>query len=117
MKDKQKATDIASQRMQLLAPLFQKELNAAQQRQIRLQIMEQTGLSERTLRRYLEQFRENGYEGLLPKPRKQGSVTSAIPDEILTQAILLRMEVPGRSVASILNPRPLCNDYIMKALK
>lgn len=103
MKDKQKATDIASQRMQLLAPLFQKGLDAAQQRQIRLQIMEQTGLSERTLRRYLEQFRGNGYEGLLPKPRKLGSITSAIPDEILTQAILLRREVPGRSVASIID--------------
>ena len=51
MKDTRKAAEIATQRVQALAPLFQEGLDSAQQRQIRQQIMQQTGLSERTLRR------------------------------------------------------------------
>lgn len=102
MKDKRRASEIASHRVQLLAPLFQEGLDAAQQRQIRLRIMEQTGLSERTLRRYLAQYRSDGYEGLVPKPRQSGSSTSSIPAELLQQAILLRREAPSRSVSRII---------------
>lgn len=102
MKDKQKASEIASQRVQMLAPLFQEGLDPAQQRQIRLRIIEQTGLSERTLRRYLAQYRTEGYEGLYPKGRTLENSTSPIPADILQQAILLRREVPGRSVSRII---------------
>jgi putative transposase len=103
MKDTKKASEIASNRMQLVAPLLQVELDAAEQRQLRHRIMVQTGLSERTLRRYLERYRENGYEGLLPKPRGQTVSTSTIPENLLQQAVLLRREVPGRSISSIIH--------------
>ena len=98
MKDKKKASEIASNRMQLVAPLLQVELDAAEQRQLRHRIMVQTGLSERTLRRYLERYREHGYEGLLPRPRGQDVSTSSIPENLLQQAVLLRRELPGRSI-------------------
>ncbi len=102
MKDTRKAAEIATQRVQALAPLFQEGLDAAQQRQIRQQIMQQTGLSERTLRRYLSQYRAEGFQGLTPKPRKQKD-NAAVPEDLLQQAILLRREVPGRSVSTIIN--------------
>jgi transposase InsO family protein len=103
MKDPRKAEEIAAQRVQLLAPLFQEGLDAAQQRQLRQQIMQQTGLSERTLRRYLAQYRAEGYQGLVPKARKSQPAAATIPEEVLQQAILLRREVPGRSVSTIID--------------
>jgi putative transposase len=103
MKDPRKAEEIAAQRVQALAPLFQEGLDGAQQRQLRQQIMQQTGLSERTLRRYLAQYRAEGYQGLVPKARKQQPAVAVISEEVLQQAILLRREVPGRSVSTIID--------------
>jgi len=103
MKDKQKASEIASNRMQLLAPLLREGMDATEQRQIRKQIVVQTGLSDRTVRRYQEQYQDKGYEGLLPKPRGQIAATSTIPENLLQQAIILRRELPERSVSSIIH--------------
>ncbi|WP_347487742.1 DDE-type integrase/transposase/recombinase [Desulfoscipio sp. XC116] len=101
MKDQQKAEEIAAQRMQLLSPLLADGLDAAKIREIKKDICQQTGLSERTLRRYLAQYRAVGFRGL--KPKGKGRQTEeAIPSNILTQAILLRREVPGRSIAQII---------------
>lgn len=56
MKDQKKADAIASQRVQLLSPLLAEGLDAAKVRQIKAHICKQTGLSERTIRRYLAQY-------------------------------------------------------------
>jgi hypothetical protein len=53
MKDKRKAEDIAAARMQLLAPLFEANCDPAKSRALKVQIRAETGISERTLRRYL----------------------------------------------------------------
>lgn len=53
MRDRKKAEEIASQRVQLLSPLLAEGLDAAQAREIKTSICQQTGISERTLRRYL----------------------------------------------------------------
>ncbi len=101
MKDRQKAEEIASWRMQLLSPLLADGLDVAKLREIKQNICRQTGLSERTLRRYLARYRISGFGGL--KPKGKGRQTEeAIPTDILNQAILLRREVPGRSVAQII---------------
>jgi Fic family protein len=63
MKDQQKANAIATERVQILSPLLAEGLDAAKTRKLREQICSQTGLSERTLRRYLAQYREEGYDG------------------------------------------------------
>ena len=102
MKDRQKASEIASNRMQLVAPLLQEHLDASKQRQLRLQISAQTGLSDRTLRRYLERYRTKGFEGLAPQPRGLAPEHSTIPTHLVEQAVLLRREVPGRSVSTII---------------
>ena len=57
MKDQKKADAIAEERVQLLSPLLAEGLDAAKARQIKARICEQTGLSERTIRRYLAQTR------------------------------------------------------------
>jgi putative transposase len=102
MRDQKKAEAVAEQRMQLLSPLLAEGLDEAKARQIKLQIGEQTGLSERTLRRYLAQYRAEGFSGLKPKGKGERQSIEAIPAKILEQAILLRREVPGRSVAQII---------------
>lgn len=101
MKDQRKAEEIATLRVQLLAPLLEEGLDAAKARQIRGRIREETGLSERSIRRYIAKYREEGFNGLRPKGKvKTGQ--DPIPPDILDQAILLRREVPGRSVSQII---------------
>lgn len=102
MKDQRKAEEIAAQRVQLLSPLLTTGLDPAKACQIKAAICEQTGLSERTLRRYLAQYRAEGFSGLKPKDRGRKPVAASIPSEILEEAILLRREVPGRSVSQII---------------
>jgi len=103
MKDKQKADEIATNRMQLVAPLLAEGLDAAKAMQLRKQICEQTGLSDRTLRRYLSQYHQEGFMGLKPKGKNTNTLKDeAVPKHILDQAILLRREVPTRSVNQII---------------
>ena len=101
MKNKEKAQEIATQRAILLAPLLSHDLDKGQARVIREQICRETGLSERTLRRYLNSYHANGYEGLLPKT-KSSQNSKAVPNHVLEAAIELRKEIPSRSVAEII---------------
>src|SRR5690554_3168076 len=103
MRDQRKAEEIAAQRVQLLSPLLADGLDSAKARQIKVNICEQTGLSERTLRRYLAEYRSAGFSGLKPKGKgKQQQTVDAIAPHLLEQAILLRREVPGRSITQII---------------
>lgn len=103
MKDKKKADEMATQRMQLIAPLLAEGIDTAKAMKIRNQIVEQTGISDRTLRRYISQYHSEGFMGLRPKG-KTPDITKeeAIPKYILNEAITLRREVPTRSVAQII---------------
>jgi transposase len=101
MKDQRKAQEIAAERVQLLSPLLAEGVDTAKAREIRKRICETTGLSERTIRRYLAKYRENGFEGLKPKG-KERRTGKTIPDSLLEQAVLLRREVPTRSIAQII---------------
>ena len=101
MKDHQKAEDTAAVRVQWVAPLLAPGLDAARKRVLMAEVCAQTGLSERTVRRYLARYQASGFSGL--KPKGKGTRTgSAIPEPLLEQATLLRREVPGRSIASII---------------
>lgn len=102
MRQQEKAKAMADQRMQLIAPLLAEGLDAAKARQIKAGICQSTGLSDRTLRRYLEHYRYSGYDGLKPRGRTVGNRPDPIPENILEQAILLRREVPTRSVSQII---------------
>jgi transposase InsO family protein len=102
MKDQKKAEEIAAQRMQLLSPLLAEGLDNAQARQIKARICEQSGISERTLRRYLTQYRREGFSGLKPNGKSGHRVSETVPPEVLEQAILLRRQVPSRSISQII---------------
>ena len=101
MKDQQKAEEIAGNRVQLILPLLEASLDPALAREKRKRICEENAISERTLRRYLAEYRVQGFTGL--KPKGKGKPESrAISPELMEQAILLRREVPSRSVAQII---------------
>jgi len=102
MKDKRKAEEVAAQRVQLLAPLLAEGLDSAKELKLRKEIAEQNGLSERTMRRYLERYRNGGFQSLAPKSRGKQPKDSVISEIALEQAILLRREVPSRSIAQII---------------
>jgi putative transposase len=97
-----KVEDTALQRFQLIAPLLEERLDAGKAKQLRDQISKTSGLSERTIRRYLSQFRTEGFGGLKPRGKTAETKSEAIPSHLLDQAILLRREVPSRSVAQII---------------
>ncbi len=101
MKDSRKAEEIAVNRVQLLSRLLAESLDAGRARQIKAEICAQTGISERTLRRYLAKYRQEGFQGLKPRPKIQQK-TETIPESLLNQAILLRREVPTRSISQII---------------
>ena len=92
----------ALKKHEIISPLLQPDLDEAEKRRIRQEILEREGISERTLRRYLAAYRENGYEGLLPKIRKDTGQQRAISQEILDRAIEIKQELPERSVRRII---------------
>jgi putative transposase len=102
MRDKKKSEELAIQRFQLISPLLAEGLDAAKAKQLKEQIVKASGLSERSIRRYVAQFREEGFGGLKPKGKKSTLKSEAIPAHLLDQAILLRKEVPSRSIAQII---------------
>jgi hypothetical protein len=71
MKDSKKAEEIAAKRVQMLSPLLAEGLDAGQIRTLKTEICAQTGISERTLRRYLAQYRTQGFGGLKPGHQRQ----------------------------------------------
>ena len=82
MKDSKKAEEIAVNRVQLLSQLLAEGLDAGRARQIRAEICAQTGMSERTLRRYLAKYRQEGFQGLKPRPKiqqRQGANPAIFP--------------------------------------
>jgi transposase InsO family protein len=89
-------------RFEMIAPLLAGGLCAAEKRRIRLEIMETHGISERTLRRYLESYRKDGLKGLEPVGRPEAGTFKAIPGDILELAMQYRRELPERSVRSVI---------------
>lgn len=101
LKNQQRDEELAALRYQLIAPLLEDGLDQAKVRELRIKISESSGLSDRTLRRYVASYNKNGFLGLKPAPRK-GQASSETLNEAVDQAILLRREVPGRSVSQII---------------
>ena len=90
------------QRFEIIAPLLNDELCTAEKRRFRHEILEKHGISERTLRRYLESYRKYGLNGLESKGRPEAGTFKAIPAEVLEIAMECRRELPERSVRNII---------------
>lgn len=96
--------ETALQRFQMISPLLEEGLDASAKVELRKKIAADNNLSERTLRRYEQSYRERSFEGLLPQSRAKPGPTPlpANFDELLAEAIQLKREVPTRSVNQII---------------
>lgn len=99
--EKQRVEEIAANRLKLISPLLDTALDRDKKQMLKEQICIQSGLSERTIRRYLNLYQEKGFEGLKPQSSGRGG-NSIIPEEVIQEAIALRREVPKRSINEII---------------
>lgn len=86
----------------IIAPLLESGLEAAQLRRLRAEILDKYGISDRTLRRYVKIYRDGGFDALLPKSRSDQGHCRALNEELLKEAMLLKEELPERSVNRII---------------
>lgn len=96
--------DAALGRFQMISPLLDPEMDNAKRIQLRQRIAENNGLSVRTIYRYEKGYREKQFAGLRPMNRQMRR-SQRLPDnwdEIVGEAILLKREVPKRSVRQII---------------
>ena len=94
----------ALHRYQMIAPLMDESLDPAKRTRMRNDIAARNGVSERSLRRYEDAYREGGFQGLKPKARSS-KPSKRLPknfDELLAEAIQLKREEPKRSVNQII---------------
>ena len=101
---KQNRDEAALQKYAMISPLLDENLDPAAARELRCRLAEQHGVSERTLRRYVNAYKAGGFNGLRPAERP-GYRKDAMPDnyeELLAEAIQLRREVPRRSIEQII---------------
>ncbi|WHH61614.1 DDE-type integrase/transposase/recombinase [Petroclostridium sp. X23] len=99
--DVKRSEEIAANRLKLITPLLDTALDKDKRQQMKEELCFQTGFSERTIRRYLQDYNEKGFEGLKPKNAGR-SGQSIIPEEVIQEAVQLRREVPKRSISEII---------------
>jgi putative transposase len=84
-------------RYRIIVPLLDESLAECEKRQIRRLICTQEGISARTLRRYVANYKQQGFDGLMLRERKDKGSSRSIPEQALKLAAQLRQEVPERS--------------------
>ena len=89
-------------RFEMIAPLLNEHVDKFERRRLRAQILESTGLSERQLRRYVQNYKEKGYKSLADVPRSDNGSLRAVPEVAVDEAVKLRQELPSRSVRRII---------------
>jgi transposase InsO family protein len=102
MKDQKKADQVATERAEMLGPLLTPGLDPAKRSQIIREICSKCGISERSIRRYLQAYQAEGFTGLRPKGRDYHGKIGSVDDYLVDQAVALRREVPTRSIRQII---------------
>ena len=101
---KQWQEEQALERYRIISPLLDETLDAAKKLQLRKQLAEQHYISVRSLYRYEKSYQSDGFYGLKPMNREMRRAVD-LPDnfeELVSEAIQLKREVPSRSVAQII---------------
>ena len=99
--ERKRAEEVAANRLTIISPLLDPMLDKAKKQNLKEQISMTYGISERTVRRWLNLYQEQGFDGLKPKVSSV-SGKSKIPEELIEEAIRLRREIPKRSVPEII---------------
>lgn len=94
----------ALRRFQIIAPLVSIGTDPAKRVELRKEIAREMDISERTVRRYETAYWNNSFEGLKPVSRIHEEIRGPFPGfgRVLDEAILLKREVPSRSVNQII---------------
>lgn len=103
LKDENGRVDDALENYRKIARLLKPELEVAELREIREEILKQENISERTLRRLVSRYKDEKFEGLKPKRRNDKGDVRSIPVDILAEAIKLKEELPYRSIRCIID--------------
>jgi len=98
----EKSNDKLIRRFETIAPLLNENLDAFERRRLRAQILESSGISDRTLRRNIQNYKEKGYKSLEDIPRSDKGSLRAVPKVAVDEAVKLREEIPERSVRRII---------------
>mgnify|MGYP000938537013 CR=1 FL=1 len=85
-----------------LTSLLEPDLEETERRRRRKQITEKTTYSERTIRFYVEAYRQKGFDGLCPKTRIDAGKAREIKKNILDEAEQLKKELPKRSIRQVI---------------
>ena len=102
MNIRENENDKLIRRYEMIAPLLDEGLDAFERRRLRAKVMESSGKSERTLRRYVHRYKGKGHLGLLGAPRSDEGKPRAVPEAAIDEAVKLRQELPSRSVRRII---------------
>ena len=89
-------------RFELIAPLLNENIDRFERRRLRAQILESGKISERNLRRYIQNYKENGYRSLADIPRSDKGSLREMSEKAIVEAVKLRQELPSRSVKRII---------------
>jgi len=92
--------ELTERRLQVAAALSRQDMSEAERRRLRHAFMEKYGVADRTIRRWLAVWRQEGATGMANK-RREGKA-SILPEEVVKAAIVLRQEEPQRSISNII---------------
>ena len=105
-------TSKALSRFEVIAPLLEKALPRGAQKVLIQELASKLFVDEynqfirygeRTIERYLSDYRKFGLDGLKPKVRQEQGKLKAFQEEALEQAIKIRLKHPGLSAESIID--------------
>lgn len=104
MKKVQDLTEIAMERHGIIAEIVfaQRDgTDSARVSALKEKAAQSSGLSRKTINRWIKAYTEAGFEGL--KPQTRSSSMTKFPAEWLEEAIQLRRELPARSILQIID--------------
>jgi transposase InsO family protein len=89
-------------RYEMIAPLLNENIDRFERRKLRDQILKSSGISARSLRRYIQTYKAKGYKSLSAVRRSDKGIPRVVPKEVIDEAVKLRQELPTRSVRRII---------------
>ena len=108
MKQEKDPREEALEKFILIAPLLEPGLDEAEQKYRRQKIVLDYPLShygtisERSIRRYIESYRNEGFQGLYPKQREDKGRPRVLAEDVMDAIAILKQELPQRSVRQLI---------------